>query len=259
MIKTRVIPCLLLKGSGFYKTLKFKAPVYLGDPINILKIFNEKEVDEIIILDIGVTVTQKGPNIPLLKDIASECFMPLGYGGGINHLDHMKALFHIGFEKVSLNTTAHENPDLITQGANVFGSQSIVVSMDAQKSHMGNYEVVIRCGSQKTGRGPVEYAKEMEQRGAGEILVNSMDQDGTMQGYDLQLIKMVSSAVKIPVIACGGAGKVPDFESAVKVGGASAVAAGSMFVFQGRHRAVLINMPNQMELERALGSEVSNL
>jgi cyclase len=131
--------------------------------------------------------------------------------------------------------------------------------MDVKKSHMGNYEVIIRCGSKKTGRGPVEYAKEVEQRGAGEILVNSIDQDGTMQGYDLQLIKMVSSAVKIPVIACGGAGKVPDFESAVKVGGASAVAAGSMFVFQGRHRAVLINMPNQMELERALGSEVSNL
>jgi cyclase len=249
MLKTRVIPCLLLKDNYFYKTVKFKDPIYLGDPINILRIFNEKEVDEILILDIGASLSQKGPNFPLLRDIGSECFMPLGYGGGIRSLDQMKLLFQVGFEKMSLNTVLHENPNLVTLGAKAFGSQSVVVSMDVKKGLFGSYEVMSRNGIKKTGRDPVEFAREMEQRGAGEILVNSIDRDGTMQGYDLQLLRMVSSAVKVPVIACGGAGEVADFGAAVKDGGASAVAAGSMFVFQGKHRAVLISFPEPAVLE----------
>jgi len=249
MVRIRVIPCLLLRGNYFYKTVKFKDPVYLGDPINILRIFNEKEVDEILILDIGASPSRKGPNLPLLRDIASECFMPLGYGGGIRSLDQMKVLFHVGFEKISLNTIAHENPNLVTQAAKAFGNQSVVVSIDVKKGLFDNYEVVSRNGTEKTGRDPVEFAREMEQRGAGEILVNSIDRDGTMQGYDLQLLRMVSSAVRVPVIACGGAGKVADFGAAVKDGGASAVAAGSMFVFQGKHRAVLISFPEQAVVE----------
>jgi Imidazoleglycerol-phosphate synthase len=249
ILRTRVIPCLLLKGNGFYKTTKFKNPVYLGDPINILKIFNDKEVDEILVLDIGATSMQKDINMNLLSDFASECFMPLGYGGGIRNLDQMKAVFQLGFEKVAMNTAAYDNPELITQGANTFGNQSIVISMDVKKSLLGSYEVMTRSGNKKTGRKPVEYAREMEARGAGEILVNAIDRDGTMEGYDLKLIKLVSSAVSIPVIACGGAGNIADFGFAVKEAGASAAAAGAMFVFQGPHRAVLINFPSPEELE----------
>lgn len=249
MLRTRVIPCLLLKGNGFYKTTKFRNPVYLGDPINILKIFNDKEVDEIFVLDIGATSMQKDVNMNLLSDFASECFMPLGYGGGIRTLDQMKAVFQLGFEKVAVNTAAYENPELVTRGANAFGSQSVVVSMDVKRNLLGNYEVMIRSGNQKTGRQPVTYAQEMEARGAGEILINAIDRDGTMEGYDLKLIKLISSAVKIPVIACGGAGKVGDFGVAVKEAGASAAAAGAMFVFQGPHRAVLISFPSPDELE----------
>jgi len=252
MLRTRVIPCLLLKGNGFYKTTKFKKPVYLGDPINILKIFNEKEVDEIIVLDIGATSLQKEINMSLLSDFASECFMPLGYGGGIRNLRQMKDLFNLGFEKIAVNTAAHENPELVTEAANNFGSQSVVVSIDVKKTLWGGYEVMINAGSKKTGRTPVEYAREMEARGAGEILVNAIDRDGTMEGYDLKLIKLVTEAVKIPVIACGGAGRVQDFGAAVKEGGASAAAAGAMFVFQGPHRAVLINFPSPGELDSVL-------
>lgn len=249
MLRTRVIPCLLLKGNGFYKTTKFKNPVYLGDPINILKIFNDKEVDEIFVLDIGATPLQKDLNMSLLRDFASECFMPLGYGGGIRTLDQMKAVFQLGFEKVAMNTSAYENPELVTQGASAFGSQSIVVSIDAKKSLLGNYEVMTLSGNKKTGRKPAEYAREMEARGAGEILLNAVDRDGTMEGYDLTLVKMVAATVKIPVIACGGAANVEDFGAAVKEAGASAAAAGAMFVFQGPHRAVLINFPSPDELE----------
>ena len=244
MVRTRVIPCLLLQGNGFYKTMKFKNPVYLGDPVNILKIFNDKEVDEIVVLDIGATRYRTDINFPLLKDFASECFMPLGYGGGIRNLDQMKALFQLGFEKISLNSEAHGNPDLVTRAANAFGSQSVVVSVDVRRRFLGGYEVVTQCGTKPTGRDPVDVVREMEQRGAGEILLNSIDRDGTMQGYDVKLIRLISRSVSIPVIAAGGAGRVDDFAAAVLEGGASAVAAGAMFVFQGPHRAVLINVPS---------------
>ena len=249
MLRTRVIPCLLLKGNGFYKTTKFKNPVYLGDPINILKIFNDKEVDELLVLDIGATSMQKEINMTLLRDFASECFMPLGYGGGIRNIDQMKAIFQLGFEKVAVNTAACENPDLITQGANAFGSQSVVVSIDVKRTLLGSYEVMTRAGNKKTGRHPVDYAMEMEARGAGELLINAIDRDGTMEGYDLKLVKLVSAAVTVPVIACGGAGNVKHLGAAVKEAGASAAAAGAMFVFQGPHRAVLINVPSSAELK----------
>ena len=253
MLRTRVIPCLLLRGNGFYKTTKFRKPIYLGDPINILKIFNEKGVDEIFVLDIGAT-SSGGLNVNLLRDFASECFMPLGYGGGIRDLEQMSGVFKLGFEKVAINTAACENPELITRGAKAFGSQSVVVSMDVKKTYLGKYEMIIRCGSKRTGRDPADYAREMEQRGAGEILLTAIDRDGTMEGYDLKLIKTVASAVNIPVIACGGAGKIGDFGAAVKESGASAVAAGALFVFQGPHRAVLINFPSPEELGSVLAA-----
>jgi len=252
LLRTRVIPCLLLKNRGFYKTVRFRNPSYLGDPINILKIFNEKEVDEILILDIGATASQQSLDYNFLRDFASECFMPLGYGGGIQNLEQIKTLFNLGFEKVSINSASYSDPDVVSMAADRFGSQSIVVSIDAKKNIWGQYEVYTRSGTRKTGRHPGEFAQEMEKRGAGEILINSINRDGAMIGFDLKLIKIVTSAVKIPVIACGGAGNIDHLAEAVHQGGANAVAAGSMFVYQGPHKAVLINFPKMETIEKIM-------
>ena len=251
-MRARIIPCLLLDRTGFYKTTRFKNPVYLGDPINILKIFNEKSVDEIAILDIGATPAKRGPNFELLKDLAGECFMPLAYGGGITSVAEMKRLFQIGFEKVILNSVLVDNPGLLAEAAAVFGSQSVVACIDVKRTLFGGYEVVTAGARRKTGRAPADWARELANRGAGEIIVNSVDQDGTLAGYDLDLIKLVTAAVPVPVIASGGARNVQDFTDAVKQGHASACGAGAMFVFQGRHRAVLINVPSEQELDAAL-------
>jgi len=254
MTKTnsRIIPSLLLKGGGFYKTVRFKKPVYLGEPVNILKIFNEKEVNEIAILDIDATVDKREPNFTLLQDLASECFMPLAYGGGLTTVEQIKRLFRIGFEKAIISTGALENPSLIEDAARMFGAQSVVVCIDVKKKLLGGDEVVIRGGRQKTGMKPENWARRVEALGVGEIIINSVDRDGTMSGYDLDLIGRVTRAVGVPVVASGGARNVSDFAAAVKSARASACAAGAMFVFHGRHRAVLINVPPAKEIERAL-------
>jgi len=248
MVRPRVIPCLLLRSKGLVKTVKFKDPTYLGDPINIVRIFNDKEVDELIFLDITATVEGQRPSFKLLSEIASECFMPLSYGGGIRDLRDIRTILSLGVEKVAINSYAVENPSFIRAAADRFGSQSIVVSMDVKRSLFGKYEVFIRSGRKATGLDPVKFAAEMARMGAGELLLNSIDRDGTMQGYDLDLVKRVSDAVGVPVVACGGACTVHDLADAIHKGGASAVAAGSMFVFQGPHRAVLINFPTATEL-----------
>ncbi len=250
MIIPRVIPCLLLRGSGLVKTIRFKDPTYLGDPRNTVKIFNEKGVDELVFLDITATIEKREPNYELISEITSECFMPLGYGGGISNLDQMEKLFKIGVEKVVVNTYAAENSTFVSEAARAFGSQSVVVSLDVKRSLLGKYEIMVGAGKRRTGIEPITVAKQMEDAGAGEILLNSIDRDGTMQGYDLELIRRVTSVVIVPVVACGGAGSIEDLGCAVKQGGASAVAAGSIFVFHGRHRAVLINFPKRNELER---------
>jgi len=252
-MRARIIPVLLLDRTGFYKTTRFKNPVYLGDPINILKIFNEKSVDEIAIFDIGATPEKRGPNFDLLKDLAGECFMPLAYGGGITSVAEIQRLFQVGFEKVVLNSVLAENPALLTEAAAAYGSQSIVACIDVKRTLFGSYEVVTAGARRKLGRKPDEWARELEGRGAGEIIVNSVDQDGTLAGYDLDLIKLVTSAVSVPVIASGGARNIRDFTEAVKQAHASACGAGAMFVFQGRHRAVLINVPSEQELAATLG------
>ena len=254
MSQLRIIPSLLLRGTGFYKTVRFKDPVYLGDPMNILRIFNEKEVDEIVIFDIAATPQTQEPNYSLLQDMASECFMPLAYGGGIRNLDQMKKLFRIGFEKVVVNSSAFDGPELLQKAAQIFGSQSVVVCIDVKKSAFGSYEAVAVGARRQTGWKPEEWAKHVAGLGVGEIIINSVDHDGTMQGYDIPLLRRVADAVKVPVIASGGAGKVQDFAAAIKDGHASACAAGAMFVFQGRHRAVLINVPSPKEVEAALGN-----
>jgi cyclase len=252
MLKTRVIPCLLLKNEGLVKTVKFKDPKYVGDPINAVKIFNDKEVDELIFLDITATLEHRKPPVKLISEIATECFMPFCYGGGITNIEDIAELFKLGVEKVAINTQAVENPSLIKEAAERFGNQSIVVSIDVKKNMFGKYRVSTHGGRRATRLDPVDFAIRMQDAGAGELFLNSIDRDGTRQGYDLELIKKVSDSVNIPIIACGGAGSLDDFAQAVKQGGASAVSAGSMFVFQGQYRAVLITYPSQKELESRL-------
>lgn len=251
MRRVRIIPALLIQKGGLVKSVRFKDHKYVGDPINAVKIFNEKEVDEIVLLDISATVEKRAPDIERIKEIASEAFMPLGYGGGITKLEEISELIKGGVEKVILNTVAFNNRRLISDGAKYVGSQSMVVSIDVKKNLWGKYRVYITNGSKNTDLDPVSFARQMEEAGAGEILLNSIDRDGTFEGYDLDLIHSVSAAVGIPVVALGGAGSIDDFRKSVQQG-ASAASAGSLFVFQRPHRAVLISYPTQAELKESL-------
>ena len=250
MLRRRVIPCLLLKNQGLVKTIKFKNPTYVGDPINAIKIFNEKEVDELIFLDIEATKERRGPLFECISEIASECFMPFCYGGGIKSLEDIRTVLSIGAEKVAINTQAILNSSLIKKAAKEFGSQSIVVSIDVKKDIFKKQQLFIHAKGKTMKYDPVEFAVQAEEMGAGELLVNSVNRDGTMQGYDTNLLEKITSAVEIPVIACGGAGTVEDLSEAIETGGASAVAAGSMFVFYGKQRAVLINYPAHQEMQK---------
>ncbi|MBK6348598.1 MAG: AglZ/HisF2 family acetamidino modification protein [Steroidobacteraceae bacterium] len=253
MLRTRVIPCLLLRNGGLVKTVKFGEAKYVGDPINAVKIFNEKEVDELVFLDITATAASRGPNFELIRDIATEAFMPFGYGGGITTIDQVASLVALGVEKVVLNTSVVERPEFIREAANLVGSSSVVVSIDVKRSLLGRYEVVTRNAGRKSGLDPIEWARRAADLGAGEVLLTSVDRDGTQKGYDLALLRQVTEAVSIPVIASGGAGSLDDFRAAVQEAGASAVAAGSLFVFHGKHRAVLITYPDYRELEKVFG------
>jgi imidazole glycerol-phosphate synthase subunit HisF len=255
MRRIRVIPTLLLHKGGLYKSVKFKDLKYVGDPINAVKIFNEKEVDEIVILDISATAEKRPPNIQQIKELAGEAFMPLGYGGGITKLQEITDLIKAGVEKIVLNTAAFTNPKLISDGAKYTGSQSIVVSVDAKKNMWGRYKVYVQNGTKNTNLDPVDYARQMEGAGAGELLLNAIDKDGTFEGYDVELLEKVCSNVNIPVVAIGGAATISDFADAVQHG-ASAVSAGSMFVFQRPHRAVLISYPTQRELKEKLFAKI---
>jgi cyclase len=248
MLLPRVIPCLLLDKGGLVKTTKFKNPKYIGCPINAVRILNEKEVDELLFLDIKATVENREPPKSLLLEIASECFMPFCYGGGIKTLEQIGEILNLGAEKVLINSQALVGPTIIEQAANVFGSQSIVVCIDVKKTLLGGYKVFDHVQKTANKLDPIAFAIQMEEMGAGELLLTSVDRDGTMEGYDLDLLKEITNAVRIPVIASGGAGRLEDFSKAVKIGGASAISAGSMFVFYGKHRAVLINYPSQAEL-----------
>lgn len=248
MLKTRVIPCLLLKNGGLVKTFQFEKPKYVGDPINAVRIFNEKEVDEIVILDISATPEKKEPNFELLKDLASQAFMPLAYGGGITNINQIEKLFSIGIEKVVLDTIVSINPDLIKQAADIAGSSSVVVCMDVKYKLFGKASVFNHAGTKDTKEDPVQFAKKMQDLGAGELIFNSIDRDGQQNGYDLNLIEKIAKSIDIPLVALGGASTLDDFRNAVDHG-ASAVAAGSMFVFHGKHKAVLITYPEYKKLE----------
>lgn len=244
----RVIPTLLIKSTGLVKGSQFKNHKYVGDPINAVKIFNEKEVDELVFLDVSATLEGRSPNLKLLQDIASQAFMPFGYGGGIKRIEEIEALFRIGIEKVVINTAASQNIGLIKEASTLAGSQSIVVSIDVRKNILGKYQVFIQSGQINTKQDPVGYAKRMEESGAGEIILCNIDREGMGQGYDLDIINCIAGSVGIPVVASGGAGNLLDFKKAVNEG-ASAVAAGNMFVFHGKHKAVLITYPKNTELK----------
>lgn len=246
----RVIPVLLLKNAGLVKTVQFKDPKYVGDPLNAVKIFNEKEVDELIFLDILATPENRSIPLEFLKEVAEECFMPLAYGGGLKTIEHIRAILKIGIEKVILNSQLYKDLDFVREAVNQFGSSTIAASLDVKKNFWGKYELFSEGGKTNTKKDPFEFAKELDNIGVGEIMINSIDRDGTMKGYDLDLITKMSAAVQVPVIACGGAATIGDFDQAINQAGASAVAAGSMFVFHGKHRAVLISYPDQKDLKR---------
>lgn len=240
MVRKRIIPCLLLQNESLVKTTRFNKPSYIGDAINTVRIFNELEVDELILLDIKATTSKTEPNFELLKDIASECFMPLAYGGGINNLEHAKKIIEIGFEKVIVNSEAYSSKDLITQIANEFGNQCVIGSLDVKKSFLGNYSAYSNSGSQKEKINPFQWVKELESLGAGEIMITSITQEGTWNGFDMGLIEKITKQVNVPVIAHGGAGSSKDLEEVFKLN-VNAAAVGNMVVYQKKGMGILIN------------------
>ena len=248
--RPRIIPTLLIDDRDLIKTINFKDRTYLGDPVNAVKIFNRKGIDELSILDIGATKNHREPDFELLKDIASEAFMPLSYGGGITSIDQIRELLAIGYEKVVINTGLVSNPDLVKQAAEMFGSQSVVASIDAKKAG-SNYCCCIKDGTEKISSNPVELAQVAESYGVGEIIINSIDRDGMMDGYDIELVRSVVDAVKVPVVAIGGAGGIDDLKKVIHDGHAHAAAGGSMFVYYGKLKAVLITAPSEEELTAA--------
>jgi len=250
--RIRVIPVLLLHNGDLVKSIQFKTPTYIGDPINAVRIFNEKRVDELILLDITANRAAKRADLGLLAEIAGEAFMPVAFGGGITTLAQAENILKLGVEKVVINSAAPRDPALITAIASQFGSQSVGVSIDARRKRFGSYRTFINGGETSTGMDPIAHAKRVASAGAGEIMITSISHEGTSQGYDVKLLRAVADAVDVPVIANGGAASVADFAEAVRDGHASAVAASSMFIFNGKHRAVLISFPSEELLQREL-------
>jgi cyclase len=249
MLRPRIIPCLLVKNKGLVKTVKFGLSKYVGDPINAVKIFNEKEADELIVLDIDATVTGTAPDFAMIQKLAAECRMPLCYGGGVTTVEQVRRIIGLGVEKVAISAAAVADPNLISAMAAEVGSQSVVVVLDVKKSLFGKYEVYTRNGQKSTGRSPVEMAQQAEKLGAGEIVINSIDNDGQMKGYDLDLAAKVREAIRLPMSVLGGAGSLLDMGRLISVCGVVGAAAGSLFVFKGPYRAVLINYPDQAQKE----------
>jgi len=248
MLHPRVIPCLLIHNRGLVKTYKFKEPRYVGDPINAVKIFNDKEADELIVLDIDASRDQKEPDYSLIRNLAAECRMPLCYGGGIKSVEQAQKIFSLGVEKIAISSAAVESNDIVSRIADRVGNQSVVVVMDVKKRMINNkYEVRTHNGTKSTGLDPVSFARDMQNLGAGEIVVNSIDNDGQMKGYDTNLIKKVKDAITIPITVLGGAGSLDDIGSIIAEYGIIGVGAGSLFVFKGKFRAVLINYPTPSE------------
>ena len=243
MTHPRIIPVLLLHNGGLVKTTRFKNPRYIGDPINAVKIFNDKEVDEIIVINMDATSHNIGPDYNFIKSIVDECFMPLCYGGGITNLEQMRKIFNMGVEKLSISSAALENLKLISEAVATFGSQSIVVTLDIRKNIFNKYKITSHNNKKKYNLDLFEYVKILENHGIGELMINYVNGDGMMSGYNVELLKKINSIVKVPVIALGGAGSLSDIKNVFSIGDVSAAAAGSLFVYNGVHKAVLINYP----------------
>jgi imidazole glycerol-phosphate synthase subunit HisF len=246
-LRPRVIPCLQIAEGELLKTRRFKDPIYLGDPINAVRIFNDLECDELVVVDIRATLDEREPDYALIEEFASEAFMPLTYGGGISSVEQVRRILSIGIEKVVIGTAAAER-DLVSAAAATFGSQSIVVAVDVRKTLLGGPGVWIRSGTRSTGIEPRVYAQQMESRGAGELFVQSIDLEGARTGYDLALMNEISRAVRIPVIGCGGAGTMGDIRRLMHSSAVAAAAAGTMFVLHGKHKAPLISYPRPSEI-----------
>jgi cyclase len=250
MLRSRIIPCLLVHKKGLVKTVNFKDPKYVGDPINAVKIFNEKEVDELMVLDIDATVENRGPNFEMIKNLAQECRMPFCYGGGVTTVEQAKRIIELGAEKVALSAAAIKNPKLLSEIGVAVGTQSVVVVLDVKKKGIlsgGGYDVYINNGKEKTGVKLKEFIQELNRIGIGELVINSIDKDGTMSGYDLSLISTIRELTDFPMTVLGGAGSLEDVKSLISKFKIIGVAAGSLFVFKGKYRAVLINYPNRKE------------
>lgn len=255
MLRPRIIPCLLVKNGGLVKTVQFGNPKYVGDPINAVKIFNEKEVDELIVLNIDASVQNREPDYGMIRNLAAECRMPLCYGGGVKTVEQVERIISLGVEKVAMSSAAVSNPQIVARAAEVVGAQSIVVVMDVKKSRWGGkYELRTHNASNPTEHSPVEFAKQMENLGAGEVVINSIDRDGVMKGYDLELVNGIREAISLPITVLGGAESLKDIKRLISKYGIIGAAAGSLFVFKGVYRAVLINYPSRAEKD-ALISE----
>lgn len=250
MLRPRIIPSLLIQDNGLVKTVNFKNPKYVGDPINAVRIFNEKEVDELAIFNIDATAKGLEPNYSLIERIANQSRMPLCYGGGVKTVEQAQRIFGLGIEKIALSSAVLQNPQLITQIAERVGAQSVIVVLDVKKKLFGGYEVYTHNGKKSTGINPFKFAEEAQKLGAGEIIINSIDQDGVMKGYDMGLIDKVREKISLPLTVLGGAGSLNDIKQVVDKHGIIGVAAGSLFVFKGVYKAVLINYPTFEEKEK---------
>jgi len=260
MLRPRIIPCLLLREKGLVKTVKFKDGKYVGDPLNAVKIFNEKEVDELMLLDIDATTEGREPDFKLIRNIALESRMPLCYGGGVRTVEQCKKIISLGAEKVAISSSVIQNPSIITEMSKAVGSQSVVVVIDIKpKGLLGRYEIFSNNGTNATGLNPVDFVKYCEENGAGEIVINSIDHDGMMNGYDIKIAREIRKAVSLPLTILGGASSLDDVSGLIKEFGVIGVAAGSIFVFKGKYKAVLINYPNAAEKIAVLSSGGFNI
>lgn len=250
MLRERVIPALLLQGAGLVKTRRFEHPVYVGDPMNVVKIFNEKEVDELFLFDIDASKQRRGPNFALIETIVSEAFMPVAYGGGIRSVEDGRRLLALGVEKLALNTAAMASPTLVTELSRAFGAQCVVGVVDVKRGRLGGPRVHSHVGLDVPERSPVRWAKALEAAGAGEVLVQSVDRDGTLSGLDVELLRELKGQLGVPLVAAGGADDVEGLLEAFRAGGLSAVAVGARFVFIGPHRAVLVTYLGDEERRR---------
>lgn len=256
MLRPRIIPCLLVRDKGLVKTINFKNPKYIGDPINAVRIFNEKEVDELIVLDIDATIKNRDLDYHMIENLAAECQMPLCYGGGVKTIEQVQRIIGLGVEKVAISSAVIENPQIVAEAAECVGNQSVVVVIDVKKRFLGGkYEIWTHNGKKLAGSSPIEFARQMEKLGAGEIVVNSIDNDGVMKGYDFDLVQNIRDEISLPLTVLGGAGSLHDISRLISKFGIIGAAAGSLFVFKGVYRAVLINYPNRSEKDELIRND----